>query len=704
MNGHYKYTPLRIAVPFILGIASVLKFRIDMPAGAILLLSFVCFPGLIISYYFFRANFRLRWMGGFFANSSLFFLGACLISTIDQRNSQLTQVKEEFSQEKVFLCRIEASPVQKSGNATGNVTIIAEMDSLGRWHPMEIKILVYFKNDSLCKSLGYGDIVLISGDLQTIPWPSNPYMFNFRQYLIKKQVFYQVFLEPGQWRLAGRLVSNPILAWAEICRGKFLETLRKFKVEGQEFALASALLLGTRDFLGNDIIQEFSHAGAIHVLSVSGLHVGIMYVVADKMLFFLKRGRRSRKLHQILIILSIWAYAFITGLPSSVVRAALMFSLIAVGKMFKRSSEGYNILAVAAFFQLWINPYEITQVGFQLSYLAVLGIFAFYKPFNDCINLYNKLISWIWSILAVSMAAQLATFPLACYYFNMFPVYFLVTNLIVVPLAAVVTYFAVALLVVGAAGLTFEWLAWPLNLSLHFMIDSVDFIQSWPGAVIEPIIYTQGQVIVIYTAIIALFAWLIMDYRKWAFIFLGSCLLFSVVSTGQILNELKNTEIVVYQVSGHTAIDFIHKNQAIFICDSLLTQDTGKIDFQVKPNRTKLGIDDVRLIIVGGQTPLAYPGVWINYPFITFRGKRIAIIDNNWKRTDPEKILDCDLVIISGNPGIRAEELKKQIGIKQIIIDSSVPFYRADQLMQSFQKEDISCHSVRQDGAFVMKW
>jgi competence protein ComEC len=704
VNGYYKYTPLRIAVPFILGIASVLKFRIGMPAGSILLLSFVCFPGLIISYYFFRANFRLRWMGGFFANLSLFFLGACLISTIDQRNSQLTQVKEEFSQEKVFLCRIEASPVQRSGNATGNATIIAEMDSLGQWHPLEIRILVYFKNDSLCKSLGYGDIVLISCDLQAIPGPTNPHMFNYRQYLINRQVFYQVFLEPGQWRHAGRLVSNPILAWAEICREKFLETLRKFKVEGQEFALASALLLGTRDFLGNDIIQEFSHAGAIHVLSVSGLHVGIMYVVADRMLFFLKRGRRSRKLHQILIILSIWAYAFITGLPSSVVRAALMFSLIAVGKMFKRSSEGYNILAVAAFFQLWINPYEITQVGFQLSYLAVLGIFAFYTPLNDCIIPYNKLISWVWSILAVSMAAQLATFPLACYYFNMFPVYFLVTNLIVVPLAAVVTYFAVALLVVGAAGLTFEWLAWPLNLSLRFMIDSVDFIQSWPGAVIEPVIYSQGQVIAIYTAIIALFAWFVMAYRKWAFIFLGSCLVFSVVSTGQILNKLQNTEIVVYQVSGHTAIDFIHKNQVIFICDSLLREDTGKIDFQVKPNRTKLGISDVRLIIAGGQAPLAYPGVWISYPFITFRGKRIAIIDNNWRRTDPEKILDCDLVIISGNPGIRVEELKEQTSIKQIIIDSSVPFYRADQLIEGFQKEGIPCHYVRQDGAFVMKW
>jgi competence protein ComEC len=704
VNGYYKYTPLRIAVPFILGILCVLNFRTDLPATIIPLLSFICFPGLLISYHFARTNFRLRWMGGFFANLSFFFLGACLISTIDQRNRLFQKEQGEFLPEKVFLCRIETSPVVKPRNAVGNAVAFAKMDSLGHWHPVEIKILVYFKNDSICKSLGYGDLILISGNLQTIPGPQNPQMFNYRQYLFNRQILYQATLEPGQWQYAGKIVSNPVLLWAEICREKFLETLRKFKVEGQEFALASALLLGTRDFLDNETIQEFSHAGAIHVLSVSGLHVGIMYVVADKMLFFLKRSRKTRKLHHILIILSIWAYAFITGLPSSVVRAALMFSLIAVGKMFKRSSESYNILAVAAFFQLWINPYEITQVGFQLSYLAVLGIFAFYKPLNDCINPYNKPISWIWSILAVSMAAQLATFPLASYYFNMFPVYFLITNLIVVPLAAVVTYFAVALLVVGAAGLTFTWLAWPLTLSLRFMIGSVEFIQSWPGAVIEYIVFSPVQVVSIYTAIIALFAWIVLSYRRWSFIFLGSLLVFSVFSCRLTIDKSLTTEIVVYQVSGHTAIDLIHNKSAVFICDSMLTEDKAKIDFQVKPNRTKLGISDIQVIKTEDRNFMSIPGIWLNYPFIYFRGKRMAIIDNQWNNSDVEEIIACDLVIISGNPRVNPDELKKQLSIKQIIIDSSVPTYKSAQLMQIYQKEGIPCHSVKQEGAFVVKW
>jgi competence protein ComEC len=691
-------------MPFILGIVCMLGTQAELSPGIMLRTAFIFFLCLLIAYHFLRINFRLRWIFGLFANLSLFILGTCLILVIRYANEPLLKESWESLPEKVFLCRVDMSPVTKSRTCVGNAMIIAKMDSLGQWNPAKINILIYFKDDSLCKSLVYGDLIMISSVLQPIAGPPNPYMFNFRQYLHNRQIMCQVFLEPGRWQRVGSAASNPVKSGAEICRGKFLETFRNFKVEGQDFALVSALLLGRTEFLESEIMQEFSHAGVIHVLSVSGLHVGIMYVLADRMLFFLKRGRKSRIMHNILILGCIWAYAFITGLPSSVIRAALMFSLIAAGKMFKRSSESYNILAVAAFFQLFINPYDITQVGFQLSYVAVLGIFAFYKPFNDLINPSNKIFAGIWSILSVSMAAQLATFPLACHYFNMFPVYFLLTNLIVVPLAAVVTYFAVFLLAAGAAGLTFEWFAWPLKWSLRFMSGSVELIQSWPGAVIEPIILSPGQVMLIYVTIAGLFLYSVMAHRWGALIILGSLLIFSMLSGKYLYEKLKTSEIAVYQVSGHTAIDLIHQRQALFVCDSLLSDDPGKIDFQIKPNRMNQGITDIQVIKVKDQATLSFPGAWINYPFIFFRGIKMVIIDSKWKTCQTGEIIACDLVIFSGNPRIRPEDLKTQVKVKKVIIDSSVPFYRADQLIQIFQKEGIPCHSVRQDGAFVLRW
>lgn len=705
MTGYNKYIPLRITIPFILGIVTILSSGVEISAGLTLRMTLICFMCLILAYHLFRTNYSLRWVGGFFSFLALFFIGACLVSTVNQEfKPLLTESQHAALPAAIFMCRMDESPVAKTRSVVGNATIVANLDSLGRWQPVYTKILLYFKDDSLCKSIGYGDLIVISVMPQTIPGPPNPHMFSFRKYLFNRQIYYQAFLEPGQWKHVGRISCNPLRSGAEICRAKFLDVFRKFKVEGQEFALAAALLLGSRDFLDNDIQQEFSHAGAIHVLSVSGLHVGIMYLVADKMLFFLKRGRKSRKLHQILIIACIWAYAFITGLPSSVVRAALMFSLIAAGKMFKRSSESYNILAVAAFFQLWLNPYEITQVGFQLSYLAVLGIFAFYKPVNDLINPFNRVITGIWSILAVSLAAQLATFPLASFYFHMFPVYFLLTNMLVVPLAALITYFAVFLLIAGAAGLTFEWLAWPFIWSLRFMRESVEMIQSWPGAVIEPVILSQGQAILIYVSIIALFAFWVLSNRKWAFILLGSFLFISVISSVNLLKRLKTKEIIVYQVSGHTAIDMVNNRKAYFIADSVLSHDTAKIEFQIKPHRIQSGIKDLQIIAKEAGLSHNYTGVWINPTFIYFMGQRIALIDNTWKPPLTGDKIFCDLAIISGGSGIKPEELIKQVNFKQLVIDSSVPFYRAEKLVQEFEREGIPCHSVRHDGAFVLRW
>jgi competence protein ComEC len=704
VNGYSKYTPLRIAVPFILGIAGAVSFRIDWPAGLILQIATVCFLCLLLAHLFLRANFSLRWISGLFASLALFFTGCFMISAIDQRLRLQMKEEGEFSPGSFFLCNIDDSPVEKTSTCLGNAVIIAKKDSLGQWHPFEASIQVYFKDDSLCKTLGYGDLIVISGALQTIPGPANPHMFSYRQYLYNRQICYQVFLDSGRWQRVGMAARNPVRVGAEICRGKFMETLRKFKIEGQEFGLVSALLLGRQELVDSEIKQEFSHAGVIHVLSVSGLHVGIMYVVADKTFFFLKRSRKTRKLHAILILVFIWAYSFITGLPSSVMRAALMFSLISAGRMFKRSSDNYNILAVAAFFQLCINPYEITQVGFLLSYLAVLGIFTFYEPFNNLLSSDNRLLTWVWALLAVSVAAQVATFPLACYYFNMFPVYFLLANLIVVPLAAVITYFTLPLLAVGAAGLTYEWIAWPLKWSLRLMQGSVELIQSWPGAVIEPVILTTAQVILIYIAIASFFALWVLSDRRWAFVILGTFILFSFISAWRLYERLKTNEIIVYQVNGNTAIDLIHDGYAYFISDSLLINDQKKIDFQIRPNRIYEGIMDVQIVKTEEQTSLSFPGVWINYPFIYFRGKTIAIIDNQWKTSDLSRIIPCDLVIFSGKPPFDPVEFKSDPNLKEIIIDSSVPFYKAGQMLQAFKNENVPCHSVRHEGAFVLKW
>jgi len=704
VNGYNKYTPVRISVPFILGIMFALYSDSALSPGNILQMAFIVYTGLIVAFYLLGTNFGLRWVSGLLANVSLFLLGIGVIGLIIEDKESLHGNADRSLPGEGFICRISDNPVTKSKTIDANAVILARLDSAGRWIRVKAGLLIYFKGDSTIMCPAFGDLVLISGSVDTIPGPSNPGMFDYRQYLSNRQIYYQVFLDQGHWQRIGRTGGNSVMFAANICRERFLETFRRFKIEGREFALVSALMFGTRDYLDSETTQEFSNAGAVHVLSVSGLHVGIMYVVADKVLFFLKRGRRSRKLQQVMIILCIWAYAFITGLPSSVVRAALMFSLLAAGKMFRRSTENFNIVAVAAFFQLLINPLEITQVGFQLSYLAVLGIFAFYKPLNEVINQKNRVVSWTWPILAVSVAAQLATFPLACYYFNMFPVYFLVTNLIVVPLAAVITYFAVFLLVAGGIGITTGWLAWPLILSLRFMSGSVELIQSWPGAVIFPVVLSPWQVLLIYTAIIALFGYIVLSHRIWAFVIPGSFLIISLITAGKQFVRLRSSEMVVYQVNGHTAIDLVHCRHSVFICDSLLIDDSRKIRFHIQPNRINHGIREIKCMVPGENQSLQLSRAWRDEHFIFFRGKKIAVIDDTWPASAADSLLDLDLVVLTAAGRIDPGKLLQQVRAGKIIIDSSVPLFKADRIIKAFQQEGITCHSVRHDGAFVMRW
>lgn len=703
MNGYDKYTPVRIALPFMLGVALVLGAGPRLPFQVLFIIAAFALAGAAIAYTFLRISFGLRWIFGLLANILLLLAGSLSVWITDRERTPELLPKTREKPEGIYACKIEYKPVAKALNSVTDAILVAELDSTGRWIGSKGKVRISFRNDSLCSGLRYGDMIIFRGYPSETPGTSNPWMFNYRKYLINRGIYRQIFLEPGQWQYIGRGKANPVKAGAEICRENFLATLQNFGIDGQEFALLSALLLGTRDYLENETIREFSYAGAIHVLSVSGLHVGIMVVLVDKMLFFLKRNRRGRVLHQALIILSIWAYAFITGLPSSVIRASLMFSLLAAGKMMKRSTDNFNILAVAAFAQLCINPYELTDVGFQLSYLAVLGIFAFYQPLNELISSSRRVITWLWSVLAVSIAAQLATFPLASYYFNMFPVYFLLTNLIVVPLAGVITYFAVALLIIGAAGIYYGWLAFPLDWSLKIMLEAVEMIQSWPGAVIQQIVFSVFQVALVYCMILSLYGFFILENKKWIFVFGGSVLMFLFIYTDIQFKQINSGKIVVYNVPGHTAIDLIHGKSCLFIGDSLILQDEKKVRFQIAPNRMHSGIQQINCLDLSNDDAYINREIMKSSSFIDFLSIRIVIIDEKWKRFSAGNKFPCRLVVFTGKTKVNPADVFARLDMEQVVIDGSVPFYLSDRIRQSCSDRNIPCHPVKDLGAYMLE-
>jgi competence protein ComEC len=231
-------------VPFVAGIMYMVAVHLSISFGILLCVAFICFAVLSLSFYLLRSDYGSRWIAGLSANIALFMLGAVLVAITGLRYQPEDDAIDGPLQANIFLCRIEEAPVRKTTSSMGIALLIAQMDSLNHWSAVKRKVLVYFKSDSLSTKLKYGDAFIFSGSLQSIAGPQNPYMFNYRQYLNNRQIVYQVYLEPGRWREIGNLVSNPLKSTAEKCREKCLDIFRKFKVEGQDFALVSALLLG----------------------------------------------------------------------------------------------------------------------------------------------------------------------------------------------------------------------------------------------------------------------------------------------------------------------------------------------------------------------------------------------------------------------------------------------------------------------------
>jgi len=704
VKSYHSYTPVRVAIPYVTGIVLAHTGIIDSENLATLVWSVVLFLAFFIAGFLMGSNYAVRWFPGFVGCLALAALGMAGVQAVNIAEGRKDEMVRKAPEECILICRMEERPVAKTSAYSSVATIVALPDSSGRWHKTHIRVLLYFKSDSLSQNLSHGDLILISGRIQDVAGPKNPNMFNYRKYLKNRRIRWQLFIDPGNWETTGFRDANPVKFWSAWCREQFLEMLKAFRLEGDDLALASALLLGDKDLLEKDVKQEFSHAGAMHVLCVSGLHVGIMFVIAGKLLFFLQRNRKSRLVRQILILAWIWAYAFITGLTPSVIRASLMFSLLAAGRMMKRKTENFNILAGSAFIQLCMDPYEITQVGFQLSYLAVLGIFAFYQRLNGLIRKQVWPVSLIWPVLAVSMAAQASTFPLAGFYFNIFPVYFLVTNLAVVPLSGIIIYLALTLFAAGAAGLSHDWLSLPLKLAIRLLHGSVHTIQSWPNAVIEPIILQPVQVMILYLLLIGAFLLLVRS-SKYGMFWVGiSLILLSVTNAARKAAILQRTEITVYHVPGHTTVDFIHHKRAFFFSDSLLSENPQKVLFNIVPHRLKSGVNDISLIVDDNSTGNYYQKTYSGIHLIYFHQKTIAIIKHDLRIAGIDKRMKTDLVILTGNRKVEPDNLEAILEFDNLVTDSSVPPWLNANYRNFCLEKGIRFHSVRENGAFVLKW
>ena len=356
--------------------------------------------------------------------------------------------------------------------------------------------------------LHVGDGIIASSQLEK---PENYYhsQFDYPLYLRCHGFTATTLILPGNWRKASvSLTSLSYLDRTILAAMKFRQkTLRHYLslgLDDEDMAIAVAMALGDRSRLTNDLRDIYSVSGASHVLALSGLHLGIIYIL----LSLLVGARRSGMWREWLVIAGIWSYAVFTGLSPSVVRASTMITIYSMAGMLHRQRMSLNALGLTAIIMLVANPMCLYDVGFQMSFMAVLSILVFYKPVYGLVSseylLAHPVVKWVWAMVVVSCCAQLGVAPLTAYYFGRFSVYFLLTNFIVIPLATIVLYLTAAMLVASLVPLLLPWVAKALAAVVGCQTQMVRWVSSLPGSSIEHITINRLQVLMIYVFLTAL--------------------------------------------------------------------------------------------------------------------------------------------------------------------------------------------------------
>jgi competence protein ComEC len=388
----------------------------------------------------------------------------------------------------------------------------------------------------------------------------------------------------------------------------------------------------------------------------------------------------------------LWGYSFVTGLSPSVLRAVTMFSMVALARPFRHTTNIFNILAASAFCLLLADPYQIMSVGFQLSYLAVLGIVYLQRPIYQWWEAPMWVLDKVWQITTVSIAAQVSTFSLGLLYFHQFPVYFLFSNLLVIPLSFVVLAAGLVLLAVSAFTPLALWVGALLNFVIHLMNASVEVVESLPFSLLEDVYITTSQSWMIMGIIICFIEmWINRDYRYLA----GVLLLAIVLSATQWLHfrdMVEGRRLTVYNVNGHSAIDFMDTGKAYYIIDSSLVNNADRMRFHIRPNRLLHGIG-VKENFEHQSAVKNFDGFrlvkWCDRTLLLVHGRGVRL-----------PVMKVDYVIIASN-SISLQELAENVVFEKVILDSSNSISFTNRLLEDALNKPIFVHSVRHKGAYT---
>lgn len=679
------YVMVRITMVFIIGIITGISLPHQFPIDTCTVFLIILSIGYYMIRWVLKRHTSIRTASGFVGLFFVLIAGYGVVGIRDEsrRTDSLSRCDAKVL---AFRARLDAAAEQRE-NAWRQTAAVTHVETADGWMTCQGRLMVYWNLTERPDLLTYGTTVLFKGEPALVPGPQNPDEFDYRQYLARRNIHHQFFVQPGHWTVEKQAAVTGLMHASIRARQWIVRTIDELIPGKQERAIVKAFTVGMTSGIDDDLRQAYSAGGVMHVLAVSGMHVSILYGVLLLLLRPFEKRKGGPWTIAVVSLVALWSYAFVTGLPPSVLRAVGMFSFVAIAKPLGRTTSIINTLAASAFFLLMFDPYLILSAGFQLSYIAVLGIVLFYRPIYNLLEPKSVWLNWIWQVVCVSLAAQLATLPVTLFYFHQFPVYFLFANLFVMPLATLILLGGIGLLVVSPITAIAPWLGKLLGLLVSLLNHGLFQIAKLPGSTYYPISLTISQTFCLAGLILT--GYLLLTSRHVSWMWMGTTLAM-VFFAEDCRNSGQGLAFVVYRVNRHTALEWFDNGRSLSLMDSALAADAGKINYHIGPHRMARGVRRTEARVLEGHSTAN---------LLVFRSVSVLLIPSaGFHASVPIK---TTFLVIGGNGVKSLETLSRTVTFEYVVLDSSNSMRYAWHIAAEAARLGYACHSVLTDGAFV---
>ncbi len=553
------------------------------------------------------------------------------------------------------------------------------------------KLLVYTNIKYHEQLVNEGDILCLNTYITPIKSAQNPFAFDPKQYYHYQNIHYQAYIKSNNYSLISR--EPNINIFFKKINHSIQGIIRQSIIKTENANLIISIMLGDKQSLNRGLLKTFSNTGARHILTVSGMHVGIVALLISFLFSFIQiKNNYVNTLKIVAILLTVWLYVFLTGAGAATLRAAFMISLLMIGINIKKTINTYNLLFGSALIMLVINPFILFQLSFILSYTAILSILIFYNPIYNIIKIKKyKILNYLWQLISLSIAAQILIFPLSILYFHNAPSLFIITAIIATPMAF--TSIALGFSIIASSFIS-PILSSILSKTLSNIIDIsmtvIKYIDSISFNIGEKIFLEAFDILLIYTAILTIY--LVIKQRKYYYIIYTVVLIFLLI-TNQSLKSNQSQKIVIYSIKKQNLID-------IFIKDTCYTTENIKtsvntIQYSAKNLRMAKRAKIIRL-----DNKTNTNAITTNHNIIEVKGQTIVVL-NNTNDFLPLNRKQIDILVLNNKVKFNLDILLKKYIIKNIVLLKSMKYNVRKSWISQATKAGINYWDIKSKGAYI---